>query len=121
MTKRTGPTNPVTKSLVIRLVKQSKKEKVEIWSAVAERIKRPSRQRAEVNLNELDKYCKNNETVIIPGKLLGAGMLTKPLNVAALSASKSAIERLNKAKGIYLSIEELMNKNPKGSGIKIMA
>lgn len=120
MTKRTGPTNPTTKSLIVKLMKQSKKENVEIWRDIAERLQKPSRQRAEINLNTLEKYCKDNDTIIVPGKLLGSGVLTKPLNVAALAASKAAIERLHKAKGKYLSIEELINKNPKGSGIRIM-
>ncbi|MCK4859771.1 MAG: 50S ribosomal protein L18e [Candidatus Omnitrophica bacterium] len=121
MAKRTGPTNQKTQELIISLKKQSRKEKVKLWRDIADRLQKPARKRAEVNLNKLEKYCKKNETALIPGKLLGDGSLTKPLTVSALNASESAIKKLQLTKSMYLSIEELMVKNPKGKKIRIMA
>lgn len=120
MVKGTGPTNPTTKQLIRDLRSLSNKQKVKIWKDIAKRLEKPSRQRPAVNLSKLEKYVRKNEKVIIPGKLLGNGEITKPLTIAALSSSKSASEKVKKSKGKYLSIQEFMKLNPKGSKTRIM-
>jgi len=56
---------------------------------------------------------------VVPGKVLGAGVLDHKVTVAAFAFSQSARERID-AVGKTLSIEELLKKNPKGTGIKLM-
>jgi len=58
--------------------------------------------------------------VVVPGKLLGAGALDHAVTVAAFGASEKAKEKLAAAKAKYLSIPELVEKNPKGANIKII-
>ncbi len=120
MSKRTGPTNPVTVKLIRDLKKLSSKENVKIWKAVAEMISKPSRQRPNVNLSKLEKYYDKKLEIIVPGKVLGDGILTKPVNVSALSASDSAKERIKASKGAFKTIEEQMKKNPKGKNLRII-
>jgi large subunit ribosomal protein L18e len=73
-----------------------------------------------VNLYKLNKYTKENETIIVPGKLLGTGEVDHKVTVAALSFSESAKEKLEKNKSTVYSIHELMKNNPKGKNVRII-
>jgi len=58
--------------------------------------------------------------VVVPGKVLGAGKIDLPLQVAAFAFSDKARSKISKAKGKCLSIPELMKKNPKGANVKVI-
>ena len=118
--KRTGPTNPVTRKVIRELEKASVKHDARIWKRIAEDLQRPRRIRRVVNVGKLEKYCKDGDVVIVPGKLLGGGRLTKKLTVASLEASESAKKKIEASGGKWVSITELMSKHPKGSNVKIM-
>ena len=105
--------------LVGSLKKLSIENDVKLWKRIALDLEKPSRDRREVNIYKLDKYCKDNETVIVPGKVLGMGDLNKKLNVAAYNFSSQAYEKI-KQKGKALSIPELMKENPKAKGVRII-
>lgn len=110
--------SPHLKEIINKLVSMGVKNP--IWKAVAKGLNRPRRKKYEVNLYQIEKFAKKNETIIVPGAVLGVGELTKPLTVAALKFSRKAEEKIKKAGGTCLSIETLIEKNPKGSNIKIM-
>ncbi|MCD6591158.1 MAG: 50S ribosomal protein L18e [Candidatus Aenigmarchaeota archaeon] len=112
--------NPVLKNLIETLYKGSFKHNSPLWRAVAEKLNKPRRKAYEVNLLTLEKHANKNETIIVPGCVLGFGEITKKLNVAAVRFSRTAKEKIEKAGGSCLSIEELYEKNPKGHRIKIM-
>ena len=118
--KRTGPINPVTRKIVRELEKSSVKYKAKIWKRVADDIKRPRRIRRAVNIGRLERYCKEGETVVVPGKLLGGGRLTKKLVVASLEASESAKKKVEMAGGKWMSLGELIKKNPEGRNIRLV-
>ena len=103
---------------VIRLLRKNRKAR--IWRAVAERLEKPRRLRAEVNISRINRYTKEGDTVIVPGKVLGAGKLTHPVHVAAFSFSKAARKKIIEAGGECMTIEELMERNPTGSNVKIL-
>ncbi|MGB9675352.1 MAG: 50S ribosomal protein L18e [Candidatus Nanoarchaeia archaeon] len=113
---RTGPTNPNLQKLIINL----KSQKAKIWKRVARELERPTRERREVNLSRLEHFANEKDIVLVPGKVLGGGILTKSLQVAALTFSKTAKDKILNAKGKVMSITELMEKNPKGTGIKLL-
>lgn len=120
MVKPTGPTNPYTRKLIIYLEKASKKNKAKIWEYVAELISKPRRKKVEVNLYKIDKYSKDGDTILVPGKVLSIGNVNKKIKIAALKFSKSAELKLKKAGIEIMSIKELVEKNPKGSNVKII-
>jgi len=91
-----------------------------LWRRVAGELSRPKRQRAEVNLSKLDQYADDDATVIVPGKVLGAGALSKKLTVAAFSFSGSARKLIDAAGGKALTIDSLHKTNPDGRGIVIL-
>jgi large subunit ribosomal protein L18e len=68
---------------------------------------------------KLNQHSKDGETIIVPGKVLGVGELDHKVNVAALSFSTEAEEKIG-ANGTCMSIEELMKKDPKGSKVRIL-
>jgi len=91
-----------------------------IWKVVAEELNKPKRKMREVNLLRIEKYAKPKETIIVPGIVLGSGEIKKHVNIAALRFSSSAKEKIEKAGGKCLSIEELFEKNPEGKNIRVI-
>ncbi len=106
-------TNNTMKDIIIVLEKAKKP----IWKRIAQELKASTRRRASVNVTKIEKNTKENDTVVIPGKVLGDGELTHKVTVAALGFSKSAAEKL---KDNAISIKTLVEKNPKGTGVKIL-
>ncbi len=118
--KRTGPTDINLRRLIRYLRKKSNEEGVRIWKDIAWRLERPRRQRAEVNISRINRYTREGDTVIVPGSVLGAGKLGHRVTVAAWKFSEKAREKIVEAGGEAITIEELMERNPKGSGVVIM-
>ncbi len=88
----------------IIMLKRSKKP---FWLRVAELLERPRRKRVAVNLGKIDKIAKEGKIVVVPGKVLGTGQLTKPVVIAAFSYSKKAKEMIEKANSKALTIKEI--------------
>lgn len=117
---RTGPTNPLTKELVDRLRKESVTGKCALWGRVADDLERPTRQRRCVNVSRIARNAKPNEIIVVPGKVLGSGVISQSVTVAALAFSDGARELIEKAKGKALTIDELLEKKPKASEVRII-
>ena len=91
------------------------------WTDVAVLISRPTRKQSSINLEDIEKNTSTGDTVIIPGKILSTGELTKKVRICALGISDSAMEKLKKSKSEYCFIIDEIKKNPKAEGIKILA
>ena len=118
--KRTGPTNEDLQQLIAELKKESATQQVGIWKKIAEELLKPTRQRRIVNLSKISRVSQANETILVPGKVLGSGSLTHTLTITAQSVSHSAKEDIEKSKGKCLSIRELIKQNPKGKNVRII-
>lgn len=114
--KRTGPTNELTKELIESL----RKEEQKLWKRVADDLEKSTRNRRVVNLSRLARHTKQNEVVVVPGKVLGSGEIDHTLTVAALSFSKTAKQQIENAKGKAITINELLTKKVKPNEIKII-
>lgn len=115
----TYTTNLNLRRLIEELKKQSSEHKVRLWKRIAVDLERPTRIRRVVNLSKLNRYTKKNDTVVVPGKVLGSGDLNHNLTVAAFNFSGQARDKINK-NGEALTLFELMKKNPKGKNIKVI-
>lgn len=113
-------TNPRLASLISLLKNTSRENEVNLWRDIADRLEAPCRNFAEVNLSKINRYAANGETIIVPGKVLGTGMLDLSVKVAALNFSQSASEKIRQANGECMSIEELISVNPTGSRVRIL-
>jgi large subunit ribosomal protein L18e len=118
--KKARTTNPELIKLIHFLKKQSRENKVKVWRDIAKRLAKPRRKRIAVNVSRLNRYTEKSETVVIPGKVLGAGEINHPITVAAFTFSEKAKGKIKAARGKYLSFFELIKKNPKGSNVKII-
>lgn len=112
--------NPELKTLIEYLHKKSFELDAKIWKAVAKNLNKPTRSGHKVNLYRIQKHVKSKETILVPGVVLGSGEIKKPVNVAALKFSKNAKEKIEKAGGKCMSIQELFEKNKKGKGVRII-
>lgn len=119
MAKRTGPTNINLRKLIVDLKSLSTKEKVSIWKRVAEDLSRPTRIRRKVNLKHINRVTKDNETIIVPGKVLSYGDLNKKITIIAYQFSDASLSKIAK-NGRAATIREAMKSNPKGKGLRII-
>ncbi|GGP21616.1 50S ribosomal protein L18e [Thermocladium modestius] len=107
--------------LLIRFLrKASAQTGAGIWRYVAELLEKPRRSRVFVNLSKIDRYSSENDVVVVPGKVLGSGELRKKVTVAAFRFSDDAVEKIRGAGGDAINIAELVKRNPKGSGARII-
>lgn len=112
--------NEKLESLIKELKKTSINEKVNIWKRIAKDLEKPSRIRRIVNLYNINLNAKENEIVIVPGKILATGDLNKKITIAAYEISKQAEEKIKLSGSKLISIEELIQKNPKGNKVRIL-
>lgn len=119
LVRLTRKTNPRTVSLILTLKDKANIDSAPIWKDVAKRLEMPTRDYAAVNISKINRHTAENDVLLIPGKVLGAGLLDHPVTVAAFTFSESAAEKITGAGGKCLSLEEIMEANPKGSGIRI--
>lgn len=117
--RRKRKTNPRIDKLIEDLKRIARERSAPIWKDIAKRLEKPRRNYAEVNLSKINRYSDANDMILVPGKVLSAGAIDKPVTVAALGFSKKAYEKISEH-GKCVSIEELMENNPKGSGVKII-
>jgi len=118
--KRIKSTNPELLRLIRFLRKKSRENEAAIWRRIAEMLLKSKRRRIAVNISRISRYTKENDEVIVPGKVLGSGTIDHPVKVAAFAFSDKARSKIIKAKGECLTIPELAEMNPKGSNIKII-
>jgi large subunit ribosomal protein L18e len=113
-------TNPQLMRLIALLKDTSRENSVNVWRDVAIRFEAPRKRYAEVNLSKINRYAADGETIIVPGKVLGSGMLEAPVKIAALQFSAAAEDKIRDANGECMTIEELLSANPKGSRVRIL-
>jgi large subunit ribosomal protein L18e len=118
--KETKSTNPELVQLIRFLKKQSREHNAGVWHDVAEHLSKSRRSRISVNLSNINRHTKRSDIVVVPGKILGTGSLNHAVTVAAFAVSDSASAKLKAARAKYLSIPELLEKNPTGANVKII-
>ncbi|HID16891.1 TPA: 50S ribosomal protein L18e, partial [Candidatus Bathyarchaeota archaeon] len=83
--------------LAVLLKKKAKENNAPIWEATARFITKSRRRRVCVNLSRIDKYSSEGSTVLVPGKVLGAGKLTHKVIVGAFKFSEKAKSKIEAA------------------------
>ena len=109
------PTNPV----LLETIEVLEEQEAPVWGEVAENLGKVNRRRPEVNISDVERIAEDGDTVVVPGKVLGSGRLTKEVNVAAFKASKGAKKQI-KENGEFMFIQELVEENPEGSEVKLV-
>jgi len=118
--KQLKATNPELTNLIRSLRKRAKENKAKIWRDIAEDLSHSRKKRITVNISKLNRHTRKDENVVVPGKVLGIGKIDHPISIAAFAFSKQAQGKILGAKGKCMSILELIEKNPKGSQVKVI-
>jgi large subunit ribosomal protein L18e len=113
--KITGPSN----YYIRKLIRDLWKTKIKIWKTVSKKLSGPRRNRVKANLYRINKKTKKDDIIVVPGKILGMGELEHTLTIACLESSRTAKKKIESSGSKIISIEELLEQNPKGSGVKI--
>jgi len=112
-------TNPRLSSLIADLKSAARSSGGAVWGDVAERLEKPRRTHAEVNLGTIERYAQENETVVVPGKVLGSGVLQKDVTVAAVDFSGTAEKKIDQV-GEAVQLEQAIEDNPEGSHVRVI-
>ena len=103
------------------LIRKLRKTKMNIWKEVSKRLNKPRKNKVEVNLFRINKKTKSGDVIVVPGKILGTGDLDHKVTIATYNASESVRNKIENSKtgSQIITIEDLLEQNPKGSNIKI--
>ncbi|WP_226479467.1 50S ribosomal protein L18e [Natrinema amylolyticum] len=112
-------TNPRLNDLIAELKSTSREADADVWRDVADRLEKPRRTHAEVNLGRIERYAREEETVVVPGKVLGSGALQKNVTVAAVNFSSSAETKIDQV-GESVSLEQALEDNPEGADVRVI-
>lgn len=111
----TGPSNYYHRKLIRDLWKTH----IKIWRTISKKLSGPRKNRVKANLYRINKKTRKNDIIVIPGKVLGIGNLDHNLTIACLEYSKSAKKKIEASGSKLMSIEGLLEQNPKGTGVKV--
>jgi len=112
--------DPSRVALIAAVERIAKKEDSGLWSIVAEELSRVRKNRREVNVYKINKYTATGDVVVVPGKVLGDGVLEHKVVVGAFKFTEGAKQKIKAAGGETVSILDLVKTNPSGSKIKLM-
>ncbi|MGM0591559.1 MAG: 50S ribosomal protein L18e [Halobacteriota archaeon] len=112
-------TNPRLTSLIAELKSVSRDSGANVWQDVADRLEKPRRTHAEVNLGRIERYAEEDETVVVPGKVLGSGVLQKNVTVAAVDFSATARKKIEQV-GTAAALEQIAEQDPEGSNVRVI-
>jgi len=118
--KRTGPTNPLLRDLIGELKKRSNEQSVNLWKRIALDLEKPTRQRRVVNLSRINRYTKENDVIVVPGKVLGSGMLNHKLTISAYQFSEQAKDKIEKAGAKIIPLLKLSEEKSNGKKLRII-
>ncbi|MBN2368365.1 50S ribosomal protein L18e [Candidatus Woesearchaeota archaeon] len=112
--------NQQLESLIVELKKASISHEANIWKRIATELEGPTSRMRVVNLSKIDCYSKDNEVVIVPGKVLSMGNLSKKITIAAYKYSKGAMSKIRESGSKAVSIYDILKNNPKGAKVRII-
>jgi large subunit ribosomal protein L18e len=112
--------NPQINQLIQILKEKAYQEEVPLWRDLALKLEKSTRSRAQVNISKINRHSSPDETILVPGKVLGSGAIDHKVQVAALDFSLQAVKKILDAGGECVDITLLLEENPKGNGVRII-
>jgi len=90
------------------------------WIEIAALLSGPTKERIQVNLDKIEKNSKAGEIIVIPGKILSVGEISKKLKIVALNFSERAKEKLLKSNCEIILLKDEIKNNKDAKGVKIL-
>ena len=94
-----------------------KGDKESVYKRAYDIASRSRRQRITVNLGKINRCANANESVLVPGKVLGVGNINKKVSICAISYSDEALEKLKSSGCNIIGIDEAI----KATKIRLIA
>ena len=79
------------------------------WKSIYKNVAVPARSSASVDIYRIGRHSKENDLVVVPGKVLGKGKLGHRVRIAAIEYSDGAEKALRDSGCSIISINELYN------------
>ena len=98
----------------------SRENNAPIWKSIARKLEGSSRNWPVVNISRIEYNASKNGKVVIPGKIMGSGTLSKKVTVSAYSFTKSAIEKIENAGGKCMVYNDFIKKHPNGKDVLVI-
>lgn len=105
-------------SYIVDTIFAAKKQKK--WNKVAQIVSGGRRRYSNVNIKRIDKEAHDGDVIVVPGKILGVGNLTKKVKICALYFSESAHEKIKQGKSEAVKLVDEIKKNPEAQGVKLL-
>lgn len=103
---------------LVKTIIEAKKKKS--WIEIAGILSSPRINKININLDKINREAKEGETIIVPGKVLSQGEISKKVKIVALNFSEKAKEKILKAKGETISIMDEIKKNPDAKNMRVI-
>ena len=97
-----------------------KKNESAIWKSIEKKFESSRSNRSEVNVSKLDNITKEGDIVIVPGKVLGSGIINHKIILSSFSISVAAMKKVIDCGGEVITINELVEQYPDGKGVRII-
>lgn len=107
--------------LIIKLKRQSRNPGGRIWRTLYNDLQSARKTRVTVNVSDLQHHHTRGRVMVVPGKVLGDGIINDKFDVAAVSFSAQARAKIEGKGGQCLTLEEFMKKNPTGKNARIIS
>jgi large subunit ribosomal protein L18e len=113
-------TNTLNDNTKSNLRKAYKRSGSPIWKSIEKKFKSSRSNRSEVNVSKLDNITKEGDIVIVPGKVLGSGIINHKIILSSFSISVAAMKKVIDCGGEVITINELVEQYPDGKGVRII-
>ena len=90
------------------------------WLKFVKLLSQSTKKYSSINLAEIDKQTSMGDIVLVPGKVLSLGEITKKIRVCSFGISSEALEKLKKTRSEWVHIMDEIKKNPKAEALKII-
>ncbi len=117
---KTGPSNEQLNGLLVELNAHGHSDSSPLLLRIENDLKKSTRQKRVVNLSRINRYTKDGEMVVVPGKVLASGELDHAITIAAWKFSQQALDKIQKSKSKAMLISELVDGEIKGKRIRII-
>jgi len=100
---------------LLNILNRLRKNKKAIWKRVRALLSLATRKRVSVNINKLSKLAKkeNDSYLVVPGKVLGAGMIKNKFKVISFEYSKTALDKIKSAGCESYRLSDVVDDNGK--------
>ena len=99
---------------------EKKADESKLLRRVANDLRKPTRVSREINLSKINRFTKENEIIIVPGKVLGGGELDHKLTISAFKFSGSALTKIEKSGSKIIPLDEISKEPLAGKKIRII-